>query len=1639
MAEMSTIVEGNVKFRDGKKWKPRWCVMKKPSPVADRLIVHLYKDVKESVKGGHPKSVFPLDSFFGLESGICFDKETSVLAIICMKQITLLAFDSRETLIQFEIKIRRSLGEEHQFPVRTIKVPSHSKLPLDLLRMHIHGQKFCLTGHIPPKILCSWQVSELRRFGIIDGRFCFEGGSRCGKGQGSHVLETDQVEEILEIISHASVGKSAPLIKRQSGKRRSEFLDPVKNVVSDNVFKKFQNTQVFADQNYLEDNSWPRYKRHSISFTDYNRAKTYAEKQHLQSIENVERDRLMAIYDVPPRRIRKVEHVPNENSVNVRSYDVNLNALRNLNTQNSQGDENYLNWTGEFNNNVMSYQVPMTTTNINNQSESTISTNNQNNNQIYSTSSHGSAISLNSINSCQSEVPMSSSAPVLCNLGNQLFVSKCQGHSQSVPAQIAEEIEKIIDNDKRDDVMQRLNQSEQDLEKEMSLLDEMLQLCQRNEGGYDEEKSQQPPPLPVKLSHLRGFSLDNDARGSLDNLSISSDNTHCRPSPNTGYSKSVLLSPNLVNKLKRISKKSKMSAPLPYVNLSKYDGFDVDSNHVHLPAASTSAPDGGSSWNDLQRCRSKGYDNVKADRDSEKENKRISISLPGSRENLRNLSGSDLHVNARARNHSFSNEPIYANERCVTPPPELPPKGPGLRNKQKVSANSRPPAPPRPPDRQSLAYQRQIRQKLQNQKSLNNSVSSSSSSQQEDYFVMDSFEKEPTHCKIDYNESQRLNASLNGRSFVSLPPKDHRSVRMDPVDCYMLMTGLTDQEKSINEGMSSRPQYMRSVSVGSTSGERPLPHAPLQRPDSVSAGNSPKEPRREKLIREENYMLMSSVSPKKPVLENLQTLSEYVNSSKIVANLSETSNEKGICKNLSFNSTESSLSVNSSGTDLVSASEDMKSSNSDITDVKDVRREQVNIEMPFDNLIDFTLPHEHVKTSKNVQLNVSVEKNDSSNSKTPGFFSRLMRRNSKDRKSASQSHENLLTTVSSEPTIKEDVAVFSDSSSSGENSRAQSQQDLNFSHTDRNRSSSFPNRSSYIAMNESNSSSSTGISVLSQHSDLAATNSSLNSCETVSTRASSNEGQLNESLNTSEQVLSDSEMGKGNYDQQSYFYMGPLQGQSNTADKNGENIADDRKNGENDDDNASKDHEVDKEKHESEVEVAKVFTVLNVQGGNFDKDLCKTDDEKLIDLWHSTHSLCSDTSDKISDLKSKLTLPLEELSPDEKANAIARHISSLPPFVPPKMKSYPNKLSPVLERSTPKKEKPDPLKLSGDDDDIPDLVESPVLSPSIMKQQAKATLRITPPSEDEHGKIWIPRTSQLAVETPDVSNDTKNTTLVLDVSDLIDSDSVSLSSFESSCHGEDVVRSSPASTILRPRSGKEYQKIERRRTIDDSSTTSPLTTPQSPATGSVFTFDNLGAQSLSSGTSSAMGDLHSFKVNQSEQTSICTASLKNDSIQSPKALYMNIDFTPPESPKLPLEQIEPMLNYAEIDLSDIGRSESSAQLKKLNYAEMDLSPPELRPEFRFSNVRPAKKGKKTVEPLPIEYSMIDMVATQAAEKARKEHAINRDGSLRRDRFPSVSSSITKERLGNLSTKSERKQTNLSNVGQSMSSVDSTTF
>lgn len=78
---------------------------------SDCLHVKLYKCVKDALKGDKPKHDFFLEEFYGLETGFTYDKELHVLAILCHKQITVFSFDTRDTLIKFEIKIRHAIGE----------------------------------------------------------------------------------------------------------------------------------------------------------------------------------------------------------------------------------------------------------------------------------------------------------------------------------------------------------------------------------------------------------------------------------------------------------------------------------------------------------------------------------------------------------------------------------------------------------------------------------------------------------------------------------------------------------------------------------------------------------------------------------------------------------------------------------------------------------------------------------------------------------------------------------------------------------------------------------------------------------------------------------------------------------------------------------------------------------------------------------------------------------------------------------------------------------------------------------------------------------------------------------------------------------------------------------------------------------------------------------------------------------------------------------------------------------------------------------------------------------------------------------------------------------------------------------------
>ncbi|XP_076233071.1 uncharacterized protein LOC143178356 [Calliopsis andreniformis] len=207
MVDNNCIIEGNVKFRDGKKWKSRWCVMRKLSPVADCLHLQLYGDSKDRYKQGQTKASLSLQHFLGVESGFTLDKESNTIAIICQDVTVVLAFDTRERLIQWQVKISNNLGEDQQFLILISTVPSKAKLTNGPAHLHIQDRRFCITVGVPPRLVGIWEIAHLRRYGVVQGRFCFEGGSRCGRGEGLHVFITDHGEDIVNMLQLAAEGK----------------------------------------------------------------------------------------------------------------------------------------------------------------------------------------------------------------------------------------------------------------------------------------------------------------------------------------------------------------------------------------------------------------------------------------------------------------------------------------------------------------------------------------------------------------------------------------------------------------------------------------------------------------------------------------------------------------------------------------------------------------------------------------------------------------------------------------------------------------------------------------------------------------------------------------------------------------------------------------------------------------------------------------------------------------------------------------------------------------------------------------------------------------------------------------------------------------------------------------------------------------------------------------------------------------------------------------------------------------------------------------------------------------------------------------------------------------------------------------
>uniref|UniRef100_A0A3Q1BGM3 PH domain-containing protein n=1 Tax=Amphiprion ocellaris TaxID=80972 RepID=A0A3Q1BGM3_AMPOC len=189
----SVVVEGYARLRDGKKWKTRWLVLRKPSPVADCLVLLVFKDKLEKAQGNKERANVTLEEICGLEAGQWYEGVAFTLAILCLNQAALLGFDTKEALQAWDARLRYSLGEVHRFSVGVLP---GTKLESGPATLHLCNNLLALAREVPPVIIGHWNLPDLRRYGPVPNGFVFEGGTRCGYWAGVFLLASAESEQI---------------------------------------------------------------------------------------------------------------------------------------------------------------------------------------------------------------------------------------------------------------------------------------------------------------------------------------------------------------------------------------------------------------------------------------------------------------------------------------------------------------------------------------------------------------------------------------------------------------------------------------------------------------------------------------------------------------------------------------------------------------------------------------------------------------------------------------------------------------------------------------------------------------------------------------------------------------------------------------------------------------------------------------------------------------------------------------------------------------------------------------------------------------------------------------------------------------------------------------------------------------------------------------------------------------------------------------------------------------------------------------------------------------------------------------------------------------------------------------------------
>ncbi|XP_047463758.1 protein Dok-7-like isoform X1 [Mugil cephalus] len=189
----SVVVEGYARLRDGKKWKTRWLVLRKPSPVADCLVLLVFKDKTDRAQGNKERASVTLEEICGLEAGQWYEGVAFTLAILCLNQAALLGFDGRDALQAWDARLRYSLGEVHRFNVGVLP---GTKLESGPATLHLCNNLLALARDVPPVIIGHWNLPDLRRYGPVPNGFVFEGGTRCGYWAGVFLLTSAESEQI---------------------------------------------------------------------------------------------------------------------------------------------------------------------------------------------------------------------------------------------------------------------------------------------------------------------------------------------------------------------------------------------------------------------------------------------------------------------------------------------------------------------------------------------------------------------------------------------------------------------------------------------------------------------------------------------------------------------------------------------------------------------------------------------------------------------------------------------------------------------------------------------------------------------------------------------------------------------------------------------------------------------------------------------------------------------------------------------------------------------------------------------------------------------------------------------------------------------------------------------------------------------------------------------------------------------------------------------------------------------------------------------------------------------------------------------------------------------------------------------------